>query len=252
MKKMSQQLNRRSGFTLLEVMTASFVVMILTALVLSMLMAIVRQSRTTEIKNSVSNDYRKMTRQLVEQGNMSNRFFIYPSFADQDRNDASKRISPYHTPSESSGDFVIFIFFSIKDIKTSPNLQGISRVMGAFREKTGNEPSAIRWFDSAQHDWGQNFSSAKPAIIPTDDSGIESLLPPESFATRLPVLANHARGAASYSAGGDYNLFYNNDKSLHITGFITRFTTTGENHIPTTDVLQSQNVFNLTISPRSQ
>lgn len=252
MKKNLLPNGRRRGFTLSEVMTATFVTVVLTALVFGITVAIMKQSRTTEIKNSVSDDYREMTRVLVEQGNMSNRFFIYPSFAAADRANKSCRILPYRTPSESSGDLVLFVFFSIKDIKTSPNLQGVSRVLGAFREKTGNTPSSIRWFDSARHNWGQTFSPASPASIPTDDTGIEALLPPESFLSRCPVLANHTRGVASSSAGGDYNLFYNNDKSLHITGFITRATPGSDNSPVAAGVAQSQTAFNLTISPRSQ
>lgn len=252
MKRAPRQASRRRGFTLSEVMTATFVTMILTALVLGLMVAITKQSRSTEIKNSISDDYREMTRVLVEQGNMSNRFFIYPSFASADRANKSCRVLPYRTPSESSGDLVLFVFFSLKDIKTSPNLQGVSRVLGAFREKTGDAPSAIRWFDSARHNWGQTFSPSKPAIIPTSDTGIEALIPPESFASQCPVLANHVRGAASSSAGGDYNLFYNNDKSLHITGFITRATTGSDNRAPAAGVAQSRTAFNLTISPRSQ
>lgn len=246
MSRRSPRPARHAGFTLSEVMTAAAITVILTALVLGLMLAMSKQYRSTEIKNSVSDDYREMTRVLVEQGNMANGFYVYPSFAAADRAGAANRVGV-----GKSGDLVLFVFFSIKDIKTSPNLQGVSRVMGAFREKSTNAPSAIRWFDSARHNWGQTFNAAAPVVIPLDLTGIEALLPPASFAAKCPVLANHTRGAST-AGGAVSSLFYNNDKSVHITGFITRSGTDSANAPIAAGVAQSQTAFTLTISPRSQ
>ncbi len=237
----------RRGFTLTEVMTATTITLILTAMVLGLLLAMTRQFRDTEIKTSVSDDYREMTRVIVEQGNMANAFYVYPSFAAGDRVNKASQI-----PHAGSGDLVLFVFYSFQDIKTSPNLQGVCRVLGVFRENSGNVLSPIRWFDSAKHNWGQSFSPANPLTLPLDGTGIESLIPPASFASSCPVLANHARGAAQDSLGVTQDMFYNDaNKTLHVTGFITRAGVDAPNAPVAAGVAQNRIPFNLTASPRS-
>lgn len=238
---------RSRGFTVTEVMIATSLMVILFTLVLGMLIAVTRVYKRTEIKNSVSEDYRDLTRRLVEQGNLSNGFFVYPSFSSADRDAVTDRLG-----AGMSGDLVIFVYFSIKDIGVSANLQGVVRVIGAFRENPGSASSPIRWFDSASQNWGQTYNPNNPVILPFDGTGLEELLPPESFRSSCPVLANHVLGSADTAAGSALNLFYNDGKSLYITGFIVRATTGTQNVASNASIYESQTAFNLTVSPRSQ
>ncbi len=249
------KIQSRRGFTLPEIMTAVGISSILFAMVFTMMVMIAKVYKRTEIKNSVSEDYRDLTRRLVEQGNLSNGFFVYPGFAATDRDAPADRL-PVGAPGDptvnASGDLVVFVYFSIKDIGTSANMQGVSRLMGAFRENPGSTASPIRWFDSTLHNWGQTFSAANPAILPADGTGLEALLPPAGFRASCPILANHVLGSAHTASGNTLNLFYNGGKSLYITGFIIRATTGAQNTTSNASVYESQTAFNLTVSPRSQ
>lgn len=248
---------RKKGFSVMEIMTAASIGALVIGLTLLVLLAITKLYVRTDIKNSVSEDYRDMTRLLSEQGNQSNGFFIYKSFAAADRATASQQIGPNTDPTLASGDLVVFVYFSLRDIKTDPNLQGVSRIVGFYREDPSNKSSAIRYFDSAKDNWGQSFSVASPATLPIPAAGageaIEGLLPPESYKSKFKVVALHTMGAASDNATGGLSLFYNNTQtnnapSFTVTGFILRkVSAAGAGALG----YESQTAFNLTITPRS-
>ena len=208
-----------------------------------MMLAALKVYIKTDIKNSVSEDYRDVSRLLVEQGNMSGGFFLYPNFSTH--TSAADRVGI-----GASGDYVVFIFFSIKNIKSDPNSHGASRIIGVFRENPGVASSPIRWFDSSKQNWGQTFSAAAPATLANGETGLEALLPPASFMTSCPVIAKHTLGsAADTAAGGGLSLFYNNGNSCHVTGYILRSKSSSGSASPG---YESQTAFNLTVSPRSQ
>lgn len=242
----------RLGFTLSEVMIAASVGLIIIALCLGVMLSLTKVYIRTDIKNSVSEDYRDLSRQMMEQGNLSNGFYVYTSFNEADRNKAEKRI-----PSGGSGDLVVFVFYSVGDISSSPNMQGISRVLGFFREQAGSAVSPIRCFDSAKQSWPGSPTVGKP-VLPTAGNKhvlIESLIPPQTFLENCPTLVNHTMGAATDTSGGTLKLFYNSTTnlygpSLNVTGYILRSRGTSGSSIVGQDSYQSRTAFNFTVAPR--
>ena len=242
----------KRAFTLSEVMMASGITILLSGMTIFILIAVSKIYIKSEIKNMVSEDYRSFTRLLAEQGNTSNGFYIYRSMKATDRLTAADQVE-----AGDSGDLVVFVYFSVKDVKTDPNQQGLTRIVGFFRETPGKVNSAIRWFDSSKQNWGQTFSPGNPITLPippnTDTNyAIEELLPPESFKSNCPVLAQHTMGAATGTSGG-LKLFYNNTTtnntpSLTVTGFILRARANSGGGVTG---YESQTAFNLAITPRS-
>lgn len=256
MKKPSSIFSRKA-FSLTEVMIAASITLVVVGLTLLVLLSMTKLYVRTDIKNSVSEDYRDLTRLLAEQGNQSNGFFIYKSFAAADRTNATQQIGPATDPKNASGDMVVFVYFSMQDILKNPNAMGVSRIAGFFREDPSNNKSPIRYFDSAKDNWGQTFSPASPAVlaIPAAGSGaaIESLLPPESFKSKCKIVALHTMGAAVDGATGGLSLFYNNTTtnnapSFTVTGYILRSQASSGSGVAG---YESQTAFNLTITPRS-
>lgn len=254
----------RRAYTLMEVMVATSVGVLMMLVVMMVLYTLGRMYTSADIKNTVSEDYRELTRLLAEQGNLSNGFYIYRSFDSADRNGGNNTDGiPDQIGTGNSGDFVVFIYYSMQDIKTSPNMQRVSRIVGFYRTQTSDPAvSQIRWFDSAKHNWGQTFSATNPATLAIDGTGVEALLPSpksnsaadlatyNSAVSNFPVLAFQTMGtAADDSAGQKLRLFYNNNaKSFSVSGMIIR-KQTGSG---TTAVnYKSQSAFNLTIAPRS-
>jgi len=247
----------RKAFTLVEVLVATTIGFTVMTVALLMLYAVTRTYRSTDIKNTVSEDFRELTRLMVEQGDLSNGYFIYKTFDTvADRDSASDVIG-----SGDSGDFVVFIYYSMADIKTSPNYQRVSRIVGFYRTQTSDPTvSQIRYFDSLKHNWGQAFSVANPATLAMDGTGVEALLPkPKSTSTsdqaayssvvsQFPTLTFQAMGTAADDSDA-LRLFYNiNGKCMSISGMVVRKQTASGGVAVN---YKSQNAFNLTISPRS-
>lgn len=242
----------RKAFTLAELEISLGVSVLISGMSLLVLLAVLRLYVVSDIKTSVSEEYRRMKRVMVDQGCMSNGFYIYPSF-----NAADRKLSSNQVPVGGAGDFVVFVFFSLKDIKEDPNYQRVSRIMGFFRENPGDVKTPVRWFDSEVHNWGQSFSASNPAQVPIPNSGenfaIEALLPPESFRLNCPVLANYSMGAIDDTMGAGRSMFYNmtktnNSPAFLVSGFVLRSTSSAGSAVLG---YESQTAFNLTIVPRS-
>lgn len=243
----------RRGFTLAEVMLAAGVGVLILGMTLGVMIALTRVYVKSDIKNSVSEDYRDMSRVMMEQGNLSNGFYLYRSFATADRNSAATQIK-----SGGSGDFVVFVYYGIGDITRSPNMQGVSRVLGFFRENPSLATSPIRYFDSNRQTWPGAPSPTAP-VNPTAGNKtvlIESLLPPVSYLPSCPVLVQHTMGATDAgTTGGALSLFYNSSAniscpSLNVTGYIIRAQGTTGASVSGAGGYQSQTAFNFTVSPR--
>lgn len=245
------------GFTLVEVQVTSAIVLLIAALVLSMVVFMMKLYSKTDIRNSVSESYRSLNRVLLEKGNMANQSFVYPRF-DRASNLPIVSVATQHSVlGESggvafpySGDYLVFVYYSFSDLKTSPDMMGVSRIVGVFRENSGSVLSNIRYFDSDQDNWGQTFSKAKPVML-NDTVTVESLLPNSSDYTRFRVLAKHSMGVVSEGAANDYlGMFYVPFYGVtSVSGLIIRPTSESGGGVAG---FQSQTAFNLTVSQRTK
>ena len=236
------RVSRSGGFTLAEVLVSMTLIAMLGSLMAALLLGTTRTYLRAEKKVAVQSDFNRVGQVFTEQGNRSNGFFLYRTFATGHRNASSKQLG-----AGESGDFVVFIHYCLSDVRSSPNSQRVARVVGLFREDQGNGFSDIRWFDSDKQNWGQTFGPASPADISSPNS-VESLLPSASYLRQCPVLISHSYDAA-VAAGSDASvrgLFYNDHRMVRMSGFLSA---DPKNPSPTLQV--RANLLTLTATPRT-
>lgn len=235
----------RPAFTLVELMVSASILTISLALTFGVLLAVTRLNVRTTLKDELSADFRSVTRLLADQGRLANTFRIYKSFAESDRvSGVGQGRAGGPVGVAQSGDLVVFVYFSSADIGGALSAQRISRIIGVFREDSGGGVGPLRYFDSAIHNWKQTFSTASPAPAV---STIEQLLPPYSYLSQCPVLAQLTLGTVGTTT--DLNTFYNlNNTALLVNGMIFK---EKSNSGAGLYGFESKNAYNLTITPRS-
>jgi len=171
-------------------------------------------------KLKINRDIRTFTSAMMDHARDANKFLIYPSFAEADRNEASDR-----QWMGRSGDLLVLVFH--RPFPGAGDPEHITRIVGYLRSPDADNVGPVRRFDLR---W-------TPATYPRADLvPVESLLPAASEVATFPQVIELSRGLA------DQHLFYNlEDRAIVVKGEILH----GNAAKRVTDT------YNFTVSPRN-
>lgn len=201
----------RSAMTVLEMMITVTILGIIAAMAFGFFTESIKSTFTSEQKNLVNRDIRRLTAELSESAREANFTLLYNSFEAEDRDSVSDRLL-----AGNSGDFLVFGFQGEPDLSTSVNApQPIMRLVGYYRApEDPNDPKSlgpVRFFDT-DDDFGYDDDGDPllSPIDPLDPPGPEEILAslyPESTRNQNLVVVEMSEGLA------DNQLFYNFGKS---------------------------------------
>jgi type II secretory pathway pseudopilin PulG len=212
---------RRAGMTVLEIMLVVAILGFISAMSLGFFTESIKATFTSEQKNLVNRDVRRLTAELSEAAREANFTLLYESFAASDRDAADDRLL-----SGNPGDFLVFGYQGEPDLSTHINApQPITRLVGYYRAPADpSDPDSegpVRTFDTdADFDYAEDGEPLLGPIDPLDPPSPETILAdlyPESTRASNREVVNMSEGLA------DNRLFYNfgngtimvNGKLLH-------------------------------------
>jgi len=179
-------IDRRSGFTLVEIMVSATVSALLTVAVFSFYLTNYKIGFVNQERNRINANMRNLTASLVQDGRQSNYFVLYQSTGLEQRDEPTdQRLDG------QSGDFLVFVNTS-EDTVTTLQSSRIERVVAYYRveaEAVSDGLSPVRRFE-------RNYS-------PPSSLSIEELLPTELVLADADEVIELSRGLA------DGRLFYN-------------------------------------------
>lgn len=206
-----QQFKRVSGMTILEIMMTVTILGFIAAMTFGFFTESIKATFTSEQKNLINRDIRRLTAELSEAAREANFVTLYNSFKEEDRDDVADRLL-----AGNSGDFLVFGFQGEPDLSTSINApQPIMRLIGYYRApEDPDDPTSlgpVRFFDTDEdfsfNDDGDPLNAPFNPLDPPSLEGLLADLYPESGWNSNDMVVEMSEGLA------DNQLFYNFGKS---------------------------------------
>lgn len=196
-----------SGLTLLEIMIVTTILGFISMMSLGFFTESIKATFTSEQKNLVNRDIRRLTAELSEAAREANFVILYRSFASDDRNSIGDRLL-----AGNAGDFLIFGFQDVPDLSVSLNApQPIIRLTGYYRAPTNpSNPSSmgpVRKFDT---DLDFDYAADGEALL-APENPLDPPSPEEILATLYPksTLSDNPEVVAMSEGLANNRLFYN-------------------------------------------
>lgn len=183
---MTKNIHLKSGFTIVELLTAMTILGILSIAITGFYIRGVNQTYFDVGKQLVNKDIRNFTTELSDSAIHANYFIIYDSFSSRIQKDEG-----------TSGDFLLLVFNDPDDADK------IERTVGFYRNSSSNVEGPVLVFDTS-HDTTVETQSSLSDLIPA----------PNTFGTHTEVI-ELSKGLANGK------LFYNFfNKSIVVRGEI--------------------------------
>ncbi len=238
----------RRGFTLVEVIVASSVMMMLMLGVLRFKVDMAKSMYVSEEKGKINHDIRVITQEMATVARDASFFALYKSYAMADRDNPVDELAQ-----SNAGDFLVLVFYGDPPDPIRFNVRPVSRVVGYYRspiqasdQQAGNSTAdaslePVRKFDlSVANGKIPANTYLSSTYMPTAGTykTLEQLLPAADAAT----IATH-KVITPFAQGLDNGyLFYNFwDKSVMVNGKI----------VHGNDAKRVTDTYNFTITPRS-
>lgn len=233
MDRMKDNWSARRGFTLVEMMITLTIMGFVLVGVAQLMMDTARTTFITAEKFDIVADVRQFTLNMAEDARAANHFYIYRSFALNDRKEPENRLRD-----GASGDFLLLVFLEPWPNMNSP--EHITRLVGYFRYADPDNPDSegpVYRFDLRYHD--PNLT-----VVPANSSGeyVSAVThTPESLIVGLTANGNYPTVVQLSRGLADGQLFYNYlDRSIMVKAQIIH----GNAAKRITDT------YNYTVSPR--
>jgi type II secretory pathway pseudopilin PulG len=227
MQSASPRPGRRAGFTLVEILVASSLMLMALGGILGLVVQTLRTFYYDRDRIAINRDIRTFTQDMATDAAYANYFMIFPSFAATDRSSGSGASAKDSNVQDGlSGDFLVLVNQTV-DATTGKSL--VTGLVGYYRDGTTTSDGPVR-----------RVSASVPSVDPTTlgSAPISSLLNTYMPATGSGsnfVVIQLAQGLASG------NLFYNfQNRSIMVRGQIQE---NGGNR-------NAVNTYNFTVSPR--
>jgi hypothetical protein len=236
------------GFSLVEVIVASSVMMMLMLGVLRFKVDMAKSMYVSEEKGKINHDIRIITQEMATVARDASFFQLYSTYAMADRDTPADELAQ-----SNAGDFLVLVFYGDPPDPIRFNVRPVSRIVGYYRSpiQAGDQQPGAAAADAAYEPVRKFDISVANGKVPANTylsatylpaggtfKTLEQLLPAADAAT----IATH-KVITPFAQGLDNGkLFYNFwDKSIMVNGKI----------VHGNDAKRVTDTYNFTITPRS-
>ena len=216
--------NPKAGFTLVEILIATTILVVVVGMATQMLVSTGRASFITDERLDINADVRQLTNEIIADGQAADRFYIYASYdasvyaPDENGNYGAARLGDGKT-----GDLMLLVYEGSES--SEEDGYPITRIVGIYRDSTQDNPTQ---------------APVRRFAVENVDSD-DAYLAPEALIPKIEDTANHSTIVELAEGLANGSLFYNyKDTSVMLNAKIVHGNAAKE----ITDT------YNLTIRPR--